>query len=264
MTVVPVDSTGVVSVAAVAAALRPDTAVVSVMYANNEIGTIEPIKEIAALCKSHQVLFHCDAVQATGLLPLNVHELGVDILTITAHKFYGPKGVGVMYVRRGAVVFPQIHGGSQERRRRAGTENVAGIVGLATALTLADAKRETEVARLTPLRDAMIAGITGELNGVRLTGHPTRRLANNASFVIDGIDGDSLLIMLDQRGICASSGSACTSGSLEPSHVLSALDVLGSDLQAALRLTLGRSTTQADVEFIVAQVVTVVQLLRQA
>jgi cysteine desulfurase len=263
MTVVPVDGNGVVSVAAVAAALRPDTAVVSVMYANNEIGTIEPIKEIAALCQSRHILFHCDAVQAAGLLPLGVHELGVDVLTITAHKFYGPKGVGVMYVRRGVVVFPQIHGGSQERRRRAGTENVAGIVGLATALTIADAKRETEVARLTPLRDALIAGITGELAGVRLTGHPSNRLANNASFVIDGIDGDSLLIMLDQRGICASSGSACTSGSLEPSHVLSALDVLGSDLQAALRLTLGRSTTPADVDFIVAQVVTVVQLLRQ-
>ena len=263
-TVVPVDGDGVVSVAAVAAALRPDTAVVSVMYANNEIGTIEPIKEIAALCKSRKILFHCDAVQAAGLLPIKVHDLGVDILTITAHKFYGPKGVGVLYVRRGAVVFPQIHGGAQERRRRAGTENVAGIVGLAAALTIADAKRDSEVARLTPLRDALIAGITGELTGVRLTGHPTNRLANNASFVIDGIDGDSLLIMLDQRGICASSGSACTSGSLEPSHVLSALNVLGADLQAALRVTLGRSTTLAEVEFVVAQVVTVVQLLRQA
>ena len=263
-TVVPVDGDGVVSVAAVAAALRPDTAVVSVMYANNEIGTIEPIKEIAALCKSRKILFHCDAVQAAGLLPIKVHDLGVDILTITAHKFSGPKGVGVLYVRRGAVVFPQIHGGAQERRRRAGTENVAGIVGLAAALTIADAKRDSEVARLTPLRDALIAGITGELTGVRLTGHPTNRLANNASFVIDGIDGDSLLIMLDQRGICASSGSACTSGSLEPSHVLSALNVLGADLQAALRLTMGRSTTLAEVEFVVAQVVTVVQLLRQA
>lgn len=264
MTVVPVASDGVVNVAAVAAALRPDTAVVSVMYANNEIGTILPITQLAEVCRQRGVLFHTDAVQAAGLLPLNVRELDVDLLTITAHKCYGPKGVGVMYVRRGAVVFPQIHGGSQERRRRAGTENVAGIVGLAAALTLAESKRVAEVARLTPLRDVLIAGITGELTGVRLTGHPTNRLANNASFVIDGIDGDSVLIMLDQRGICASSGSACTSGSLEPSHVLSALNVLDADLQAALRLTIGRSTTLADVEFIVAQVVVVVQLLRQA
>lgn len=264
MTVVPVASDGVVNVAAVVAALRPDTAVVSVMYANNEIGTILPITQLAEVCRQRGVLFHTDAVQAAGLLPLNVRELDVDLLTITAHKCYGPKGVGVMYVRRGAVVFPQIHGGSQERRRRAGTENVAGIVGLAAALTLAESKRVAEVARLTPLRDVLIAGITGELTGVRLTGHPTNRLANNASFVIDGIDGDSVLIMLDQRGICASSGSACTSGSLEPSHVLSALNVLDADLQAALRLTIGRSTTLADVEFIVAQVVVVVQLLRQA
>ena len=264
LTVVPVDGDGVVSAAAVAAALRPDTAVVSVMYANNEIGTIEPIKEIAAVCKSHNVLFHCDAVQAAGLLPLNVHELGVDILTMTAHKCYGPKGVGAMYIRRGAVLFPQIHGGAQERRRRAGTENVAGIVGLATALTIADAKREAEVARLTPLRDALIAGIAGELAGVRVTGHPTNRLANNASFVIDGIDGDSLLIMLDQRGICASSGSACTSGSLEPSHVLAAIGAIGSDVQAALRLTLGRSTQPADVELVITQVAQVLELLRRA
>ena len=262
LTVVPVDADGVVQPAVLAAALRPDTALVSIMYANNEIGTIQPIRELAAVCRAAGVIFHTDAVQAAGYLPLDVAELGVDMLTLTAHKFYGPKGVGATYVRRGVELFPLIHGGAQERRRRAGTENVAGIVGLAHALAEAHHQRDGEVARLTPLRDALIAGICGELSDVRLTGHPSQRLANNASFVIDGIDGDSLLIMLDQRGICASSGSACTSGSLEPSHVLAAIGATTVDEQAALRLSLGRSSSQAAVEQTIATVVAVVQRLR--
>ncbi len=262
VTILPVDDHGLVSASDLESALRPDTALVSIMYANNEIGTIQPIAELAAIAKAHSVPFHTDAVQAAGLLPIVVTDLGVDVLTMTAHKFYGPKGTGVNYVRRGVACTPQIHGGAQERRRRAGTENIAGIVGFAAALQHAEAKRVAEVARLTPLRDLLIAGILGELPGVRLTGHPSERLANNASFVIDGIDGDSLLILLDQRGICASSGSACTSGSLEPSHVLDAIGAIGSDEQAALRLSLGRSSDVATVDYAINAVVDVVQKLR--
>ncbi|MFM7678044.1 MAG: cysteine desulfurase family protein [Roseiflexaceae bacterium] len=263
VTVLPVDADGMVQVDAIAAAIRPDTALVSVMYANNEIGTIQPIAHIAAVCRARGVLCHTDAVQAAGLLDLNVQHLGVDMLSMTAHKCYGPKGVGAMYVKRGTPLWPQIHGGSHERQRRAGTENVAGIVGLATALTLADTKRDAEVARLTPLRDQLMAQI-GALPGVRVTGHSSQRLANNASFVIDGVDGDSLLILLDQRGICASSGSACTSGSLEPSHVLTAIGAIGTDVQAALRLTLGRSTQPDDVVWVATQVAEVLQIVRHA
>lgn len=263
VTVLPVDADGMVQVDAVAAAIRPDTALVSVMYANNEIGTIQPIAEIATVCRARGVLCHTDAVQAAGLLDLNVQHLGVDMLSMTAHKCYGPKGVGAMYVKRGTPLWPQIHGGAHERQRRAGTENVAGIVGLATALTLADAKRDAEVARLTPLRDQLMAQI-GALPGVRVTGHISQRLANNVSVVVDGVDGDSLLILLDQRGICASSGSACTSGSLEPSHVLTAIGAIGTDVQAALRLTLGRSTQPDDVAWVATQVADVLHLLRQA
>jgi len=262
VSILPVNSDGIVEVDALLAALQPDTAVVSVMYANNEIGTIQPIAQLAEVCRARGVVFHTDAVQAAGLLPLDVKALGVDLLTITAHKCYGPKGVGAMYVRRGVELWPQIHGGAQERRRRAGTENVAGIVGLGAALTLAESKRHAEVARLTPLRDMLLHGIAGEIAGVRITGHAQQRLANNASFVIDDVDGDSLLIMLDRRGICASSGSACTSGSMEPSHVLQALGVLSDDTQAALRLTIGRTTTVADVEQVIADVVDVVAKLR--
>ena len=262
VTILPVDDHGLVSASDLESALRPDTALVSIMYANNEIGTIQPIAELAAIAKAHSVPFHTDAVQAAGLLPIVVTDLGVDVLTMTAHKFYGPKGTGVNYVRRGVACTPQIHGGAQERRRRAGTENIAGIVGFAAALQHAEAKRVAEVARLTPLRDLLIAGILGELPGVRLTGHPSERLANNASFVIDGIDGDSLLILLDQRCICASSGSACTSGSLEPSHVLDAIGAIGSDEQAALRLSLGRSSDVATVDYAINAVVDVVQKLR--
>lgn len=262
VTVLPVDTDGMVHVDDVAAAIRPDTALVSLMYANNEIGTIQPIAAIAALCRARDVLCHTDAVQAAGLLDLNVQHLGVDMLSMTAHKCYGPKGVGAMYVKRGTPLWPQIHGGAHERQRRAGTENVAGIVGLATALTMADAKRDAEVARLTPLRDYLLQHI-GALPGVRVTGHISQRLANNASFVVDGVDGDSLLILLDQRGICASSGSACTSGSLEPSHVLTAIGAIGTDVQAALRLTLGRSTQPDDVAWVATQVAEVVHLLRQ-
>ncbi len=262
VTILPVDGTGQVAAADLEAALRPDTALVSIMYANNEIGTIQPIAALAAIAKAQHVPFHTDAVQAAGLLPIGVADLGVDVLTMTAHKFYGPKGTGVNYVRRGIACTPQIHGGAQERRRRAGTENIAGIVGFAAALQHAEAKRVAEVARLTPLRDALIAGIMGELPGVRLTGHATERLANNASFVIDGVDGDSLLILLDQRGICASSGSACTSGSLEPSHVLAAIGAIGSDEQAALRVSLGRTSDAATVDYAIGAVVNVVNTLR--
>lgn len=262
VTVLPVNHEGLIDVTTLEAALQPHTALVSIMYANNEIGTIQPIAELAACCRNHGVLFHTDAVQAAGLLPLDVKALGVDLLTITAHKFYGPKGVGATYVRRGVEIWPQIHGGSQERRLRAGTENVAGVVGLGTALHLAEAKRAHEVQRLTALRDQLIQGLISELPGVRLTGHPTQRLANNASFVIDGIDGDSLLILLDQRGVCASSGSACTSGALESSHVLRAIHALGFDMQAALRLTLGRSTTAEQVEEVIGAVIAVTQRIR--
>jgi cysteine desulfurase len=216
------------------------------MYANNEVGTIQPIAEIGRLCRERRVPFHTDAVQAGGQVELDVAQLQVDMLSLSAHKFYGPKGVGILYVRQGTRVQPQTLGGSQERNRRAGTENVPGVVGAAHALELARAEREQENARLLALRDQLIEGMLA-LPEVRLTGHPTERLPQHASFTLAGVEGESLLLNLDLLGIAASSGSACTTGDIEPSHVLSAMGVSASEARGALRLTLGHSVTAEDI-----------------
>lgn len=263
-TILPVDSTGLLHPDVLRAAIRPDTSLVSVMYANNEIGTIQSLADLGAVCRERGVLFHTDAVQAPGQLPLDVNALRVDLMTIAAHKFYGPKGIGALYVRRGTPLLPQINGGGQERRRRAGTEDVAGAVGMAEALRLAEAERGAEVLRLTVLRDRLIAGVLATIPDARLNGHPTLRLPNNTNFGIPGTDGESLLILLDQYGIAASSGSACTSGSLSASHVLLALGQTPELAVSALRLTLGRSTTAAEVDRVLEVLPQVVGRLRGA
>lgn len=246
-TIVPVDQDGRVAPEAVAAALRPDTALVTIMLANNEIGTIQPIPEIAAIAHRHGIPVHTDAVQAAGALALDVNALGVDLLSLSGHKFYGPKGTGVLYVRSGTAWTPQQQGGSQEAKRRAGTENVAGAVGLATALTRAETEREAEHARLSALRDQLIADILARIPESQRTGCPTPRLPNNASFVFGGVEGEAILMALDVQGVAASTGSACTSASLEPSHVLLALGLPAPLAIGSLRLTLGRSTTATDI-----------------
>ncbi|NJN19508.1 MAG: cysteine desulfurase NifS [Oscillochloris sp.] len=263
LTVLPVDTRGLVAPDDLRAALRSDTALVSIMYANNEIGTVQPIAELAAISHEAGAIFHTDAVQAAGLLPLDVEALGVDLLTLTAHKFYGPKGVGMLYIRRGTPLMPQINGGSQERRRRAGTENVAGIVGLAAALTLAERNRPEHAARLTMLRDHLIAGVLETIPLSWLNGDPIQRLPNNANLGFDCIEGESVLLLLDQERIAASSGSACTSGSLEPSHVLTAMGMSPEAANGSLRFSLGRSTDEAAIERVLAVLPQMIGRLRE-
>ena len=252
LTLLPVDSDGLVQVEDVAQALGDggdggDVAVVSLMLANNEVGTIQPVAEIGALCRSRGVPIHTDAVQAAGKLSLHVDELSVDALSTSAHKFYGPKGTGFLYLRSGTPYLPSMTGGSHEASRRAGTENVPLIVGMAKALELAEAERVQENARLRLLRDQLIGGILENVDGARLTGSPTQRLDSHASFVIRGVEAEGVLIALDLAGVAASSGSACTSGSQRPSHVLEAMGVPASDAVGGLRLSLGHSNTPADV-----------------
>ncbi len=248
VTRLPVDAYGLVQPEVLTEAIRPETILVSIMYANNEVGTIEPISELAEVAHRHGVYFHTDAVQAGGALSLDVQALGVDLLSLSAHKFYGPRGVGVLYVRRGVPLLPQIHGGGQERNRRSSTENVAGIVGLAAALRLAQEERESFNAHCLRLRDRLIAGLLGRIPSARLSGHPTRRLPNNAHFCFEHVDGESLLVRLDQEGICASGGSACSAGALEPSHVLTAMGLPPEVARGALRLTVGRRNTAEQIE----------------
>jgi cysteine desulfurase len=262
LTVLPVDGDGLVRPDDLQAAIRPDTVLATIMYANNEIGTVQPIAELSAICRERGVLFHTDAVQAAGALPLDVNELNVDLLTLSGHKFYGPKGVGVLYVRRGVQLVGQINGGGQERRRRAGTENVPGIVGFATALRAAAERRADYVAHCTALREQLIVGIAERVGDVRLNGHATERLPNNVNVSITGTEAESLLMLLDQQGICASSGSACTSGSLEPSHVLRALGLDDDAAHASLRLTVGKDTTADDVDFVLDVLPPMVEKLR--
>ena len=261
ITLLPVHENGIVVPAEVEAAIRPDTCLVTIMYANNEIGTIQPIAEIGAVCRSHGVLFHTDAVQATGPLPIDVQAENIDYLSASAHKFHGPKGVGFLYARRGVPLIPLIDGGAQERGRRAGTENVPGIAGMAAALKETVAARDAENARLTVLRDRLIAGLA-EIPHSALNGDAEKRLPGNVSFCFEGIEGESLLLLLDEKGISASSGSACTSGSLDPSHVLLAIGRIHDVAHGSLRLTLGRDNTPGNVEFIIAAVKDVVSYLR--
>ncbi len=263
-TVVPVDRYGLVNPDDVARAIRPDTLLISIMYANNEVGTIEPLAEIGAIARERGIPFHTDAVQAGGYLDLDVERLNVDLLSLSGHKFYAPKGVGVLYVRQGTPLQSQQTGGGHEGNRRAGTENVPYIVGLATALRLAQQGRASEAARLSGLRDRLVAGICAGIPDAQLTGHPERRLPGHASFVIPGVEADGLLMHLDMAGVCAASGSACTTGMPEPSHVLMAMGVEHTLALGALRLTLGRSTTQADVDYVVEILPGIVEKLRTA
>jgi cysteine desulfurase len=247
-TLVPVDGTGTVDPEAVAAAISDRTVLVSVMAANNEVGTTEPIEEIGNICRSRRVMFHVDAVQAAPYMAIDVDAWQVDLLSLSAHKLYGPKGVGALYVRRGTALVPQIQGGSQERQRRAGTENVAGCVGFAAAFALAaEPQRTVESARQAALRDTLVSGLKA-VPGVRLTGHPERRLPNSASVLVDGVEGGDLVAALDLEGVEVSTGSACTTGSTEPSHVLLAMGVDEAAAHGSLRLTLGRDTTAGAVE----------------
>jgi len=262
VTQVPVDRSGLVDPATIAAAIRPDTALISVMYANNEVGTIEPVAEIGAIARQRGIPFHTDAVQAGGQLSLDVQTLNVDLLALSAHKFYGPKGVGLLYVRRGTRLLPAQTGGSQERGRRAGTENVPYIVGMVRALELAQAEREVEAARLQGLRDRLIAGLLAHIPDVALTGHPAQRLPGHVSLVVGGVEAQSVLIALDLAGVAASSGSACASGAPTPSHVLTAMGFDPTAALGALRLTLGRENAEDDVDFVVAKLPEIVSRLR--
>jgi cysteine desulfurase len=250
VTYLGVDARGRVDPGELSAAITEHTTLVSVMYANNEVGTVQPIAELAAMCRARGVTFHTDAVQAAGFLPIATDPLQVSALSLGAHKVYGPKGVGALYVRSGTQLLPQQSGGSQERQRRAGTENVAAIVGFARALQLAQADpaaRDVENARLAGLRDGLLRGLL-QIPGTRLTGHPTERLPNSASVAFEGLEGGDLVAALDLEGIEASTGSACTTGSVEPSHVLLAMGIDADLARGSLRLTLGRGTTQADVD----------------
>ncbi|HET7770948.1 MAG TPA: cysteine desulfurase NifS [Chloroflexota bacterium] len=262
-TYLPVDRHGLVDPDAVRAAITDRTALITIMLANNEIGTIEPIAEIGRIARERKIPFHTDAVQAGGALPLDVRQLNVDMLSLSAHKFYGPKGVGLLYVRTGTRWQPLQHGGAQERNRRAGTENTAGIVGMVTALRLAHETMAVDSARLTALRDRLVHGLLERIPHGELTGHPTQRLPGSASFVFEHVEGESILLSLDVKGIYASSGSACTSGALEPSHVITALGFPPEIARGSLRLTLGRDNTAADVDRVIEELPPAIAALRE-
>jgi cysteine desulfurase len=262
ITYLPVDKYGLVDPDDVGRAIKDNTILISIMYANNEVGTIEPIAEIGKVAKQMGVPFHTDAVQAGGSLNLNVNELNVDLLSLSAHKFYGPKGVGVLYVRQGVPLLPTQTGGGHEGNRRAGTESVPFIVGLATALKIAYEELEANNRRIAALRDRLIKGVLESIVEVELTGHPMNRLPNSASFAFKYIEGESMLLNLDLAGVCASSGSACSSGSLEPSHVLLAMGIPPEVAHGSLRLTLGRENTEEDVDYVLEILPGIVQKLR--
>ena len=257
----PVGPVGTVTAQQVADAIRPDTCLVSLMYANNEIGSILPIGEIGAVCREKGVLFHTDAVQAAGHLPIDVAAQQIDMLSLSAHKFHGPRGVGVLYCKKGVLLTPLINGGAQERGKRAGTENLAGIAGMAAALEDACAHMDENAAKVAAMRDRLIAGLSKIPHSV-LNGDPVHRLLGNVHFCFEGIEGESLLLLLDEKGICASSGSACTSGSLDPSHVLLALGHTHEIAHGSLRLTLSADNTMEQMDTIVAAVTDVVDYLR--
>jgi len=262
-TTLPVDRFGLVDPADVERSIRPETAIVSVMYANNEVGTIEPIAEIGRIAREQKVPFHTDAVQAGGTLSLDVEALNVDLLSLSAHKFYGPKGVGLLYARRGVPLLPMQTGGGHERNRRAGTENVPYAVGLATALRLAYDEADETNARIARLRDRLVAGVLESIPDSQLSGHPSQRLANSASFLFKYVEGESILLSLDQLGIAASSGSACTSGSLEPSHVLMAMGFAHEVAHGSLRLTLGKGNTTQDIDYVLEVLPGIIDKLRR-
>ena len=261
VTLLPVHEDGLVRAEELEAAIREDTCLVSVMYANNEIGTIQPIREIGAVCRKHGVLFHTDAVQAVGHVPIDVKEQNIDMLSSSAHKFHGPKGIGFLYARKGVRLVNLIEGGAQEGGKRAGTENVAAAAAMAAALKETAGNMAETAPRLRALRDRLIAGLR-EIPHSALNGDAEKRLPGNVNFCFEGIEGESLLLLLDDRGICASSGSACTSGSLDPSHVLLAIGRVHDVAHGSLRLTLGEDATEEDVDYLIRNVKEVVEYLR--
>ena len=262
VTYVDVDENGVVKLDDLKAAIRPTTILISVMFANNEIGTIQPIAEIGAIAKAHGILFHTDAVQAFGQVPICVDECHIDMLSASGHKLNGPKGIGFLYIRKGVKIRSFVHGGAQERKRRAGTENVPGIVGMGTATKRAVTTMQERTEREAELRDYLIGRVLEEVPYTKLNGHPSNRLPNNANFSFRFIEGESLLIMLDMKGICGSSGSACTSGSLDPSHVLLAIGLPHEIAHGSLRLTLSEETTKEELDYVVESIKEIVANLR--
>lgn len=262
ITYVNVDENGILKLDELEAAIRPDTILISVMFANNEIGTIQPIKEIGEIAKKHGIIFHTDAVQAYGQLPINVEEYHIDMLSASGHKLNGPKGVGFLYIRKGLKLRSFIHGGAQERKRRAGTENVTGIVGLGKAVEIAFDTMGERIKKETKLRDYAIDRILSEVPYCRLNGDRRKRLPNNINISVQFIEGESLLIMLDMAGICASSGSACTSGSLDPSHVLLAIGLPHEIAHGSLRMTLGEETTKEDMDYVIEKLKEIIEKLR--
>lgn len=262
VTYLDVDEDGKVRLEDLKKTIRPETILISVMFANNEIGTIEPIKEIGQIAHEHGILFHTDAVQAYGQLPINVDECHIDMLSASGHKLNGPKGIGFLYIRKGVKIRSFIHGGAQERKRRAGTENVPGIVGIGTAAKRAADTREERMASEVEVRDYLIDRVLKEIPYSRLNGHRTDRLPNNANFSFQFIEGESLLIMLDGKGICASSGSACTSGSLDPSHVLLAIGLPHEIAHGSLRLTINEEITKEDIDYVVENLKAIIERLR--
>lgn len=262
ITYLDVDENGIVKLDELEKAIRPDTILISVMFANNEIGTIQPIKEIGMIAKEHNILFHTDAVQAFGQVPIDVDEYNIDMLSSSAHKINGPKGIGFLYIRKGVKIRSFVHGGAQERKRRAGTENVPGIVGYGVAAEMAAASMEERTKKECEMRDYLIGRILNEVPYCRLNGDPVKRLPNNTNISFQFIEGESLLIMLDMEGIAASSGSACTSGSLDPSHVLLAIGLPHEIAHGSLRLTLSAETTKEDIDFTVEAIKKIVERLR--
>ncbi len=263
VTYLDVDEDGVVKLDELKKAIKKETILISIMFANNEVGTIQPIKEIGEIAKVNNVIFHTDAVQAIGHIELDVEALNIDLLSMTAHKIYGPKGIGALYIKKGIKITPLIHGGSQEKRRRAGTENIPSIVGFAKAIEIATANIEEDNKKLIKLRDKFINDIREKIGYVKLNGHPEKRLPGNVNFSFEFIEGESLLLSLDILGIAGSSGSACTSGSLEPSHVLLCMGLPHEIAHGSLRLSLGDFNTEEEVDYVVENLVTIVDKLRQ-
>ncbi|CAA7601544.1 cysteine desulfurase [Acididesulfobacillus acetoxydans] len=264
LTVLPVDEEGLLSVDGVQRAIRPDTILLSVMHANNEVGAIQPVAEIGRLAREKGVIFHVDAVQSLGKIPVNVNDLNVDMLTVSSHKIYGPKGVGALYVRKGIRLVPRVYGGGQEKKRRSGTENTPGIIGFGKACELAQARMADEAAKLTGLRDRLMDGILERIDFVKVNGpRGAKRLPNNVNVSVQYVEGESLLLSLDMVGIAASSGSACTSGSLDPSHVLLAMGMPHEIAHGSLRFSLGRQNTEEDVDYVLEQLPKIVERLRR-
>lgn len=262
VTYLDVDEYGMVHPEDVEKAIKDTTILISIMYANNEIGTINPIKEIGAIAKAHKIPFHTDAVQAVGQVKIDVKDQNIDLLSLSGHKINGPKGMGVLYIRRGLKIENLIHGGAQERGRRAGTENVPGIVGIAKAMELAYTDFDAKIEKMTKLRDKLINGLLNNIPYTKLNGHPTKRLANNSNIGVEYVEGESLLLLLDMNGICGSSGSACTSGSLDPSHVLLAIGIPHERAHGSIRFTLGSQNTEAEIDKVIEVMPNIVQRMR--